>query len=142
MYGVDFTDALNEWLEQVSKLANLTPDQQTNITKAGAEIYKEKLEQATKSKHYSSHDDKTYGHMADNITFQGADIDGKKTGISSVGWNNHYHAMNAMRLNDGTKSIRADHFVTELQDSEKVKNEVLMAEKNEYEKLVKKVGGD
>jgi hypothetical protein len=50
--------------------------------------------------------------------------------------------MNAMRLNDGTKSIRADHFVTELQDSEKVKNEVLMAEKNEYEKLVKKVGGD
>ena len=32
-------------------------------------------------------------------------------GSATVGWPNRYHAMNAMRLNDGTVHIKADHFV-------------------------------
>ena len=41
-------------------------------------------------------------------------------------------------LNDGTKKMAGSHFVTEIQQSKKVLEEVLTAEKSEYDKLIRK----
>lgn len=137
---VSLDGALDDWLKQVQKLANLTPKEQAKITKAGAEVFRQELEDATREKHYSSHKDPVYGHMADNVTLQAKNIDGRVTGVSTVGWENRYHATNARRLNDGTKKYTADHFVTNVQQSKKVLEKVLAAEKAEYEKLIRKRG--
>lgn len=139
--GMD--DFLQMWLNKVKKIStDLTPKQQAKITKAGADKYMELLRDETRSKHYSSHDDKVYGHAADHIIDMAKDVDGKVTGVSSVGWDNYYHAMNMSRINDGTKKLRGDHFITNLQQSEKVKDAVLRAESAEYQKLIKKEGDD
>ena len=102
----------------------------------------EMLRNETRSKHYSSHDDKTYGHAADHIVDMARSIDGRVTGVSSIGWDNFYHAMNMSRVNDGTRKMRGDHFITNLQQSEKTKEAVLKAESEEYQKLIEKAGDD
>ncbi|MCS4488379.1 HK97 gp10 family phage protein [Streptococcus sp. SQ9-PEA] len=136
MAGID--SALAEWLEEVKHLADLTPKEQANITKAGADVFKSELEKETKKRHYSSHKNSVYGHMADNLAVQAKNIDGRMTGVSTVGWNNPYHASNARRLNDGTKKYKADHFVTNVQDSQVVQARVLQAEKEAYERVIEK----
>ncbi|WP_461241093.1 HK97-gp10 family putative phage morphogenesis protein [Paucilactobacillus sp. N302-9] len=137
----DLDEVLDEWLEQVKDLGDITPAEQAKITKAGADVYESKLQSATKEKHYSHHNDKKYGHMADHITKQATNIDGKKTGVSTVGWDNAYHAANARRLNNGTKKYSADHFVTNLQNSDSTINDVLLAEQAAYQEFLKKRGG-
>ncbi|QLQ50957.1 HK97 gp10 family phage protein [Lactiplantibacillus plantarum] len=124
-------EQLESWLEQAR---NLVPDevQQERITKAGAKVLASKLSQTTREKHYSNHNHEKYGHMADNVSYQSTDIDGEHDGSSIVGWTNKYHDMNAMRLNDGTKHIKADHFVDQnLEDSQ---DAVFEAELKEYQK--------
>ncbi|WPU43974.1 hypothetical protein [Limosilactobacillus reuteri] len=139
--GMD--DFLQMWLKKVKLISTeLTPKQQAKITKAGADAYMQKLRAVTREKHYSSHKDKTYGHAADHITNQAKDVDGNVTGVSSIGWDNPYHAMNMTRLNDGTRKIRGDHFITNLQQSEEVQEDVLKAESAEYQKLIQKEGDD
>ena len=139
--GMD--DFLEMWLKKVKLISTeLTPKEQAKITKAGADVYMEKLRATTRAKHYSSHNDKTYGHAADHITLQAKDIDGKVTGVSSVGWDNSYHAMIMYWLNDGTRKLRGDHFITNLQQSEEVQEDVLKAEAAEYQKLIQKEGDD
>lgn len=139
--GMD--DFLQMWLNKVKKIStDLTPKQQAKITKAGADKYMELLRDETRSKHYSSHNDKVYGHAADHIVDMAKNVDGKVTGVSSIGWDNYYHAMNMYRINDGTKKMRGDHFITNLQQSEKVKDAVLRAESAEYQKLIKEEGDD
>lgn len=139
--GMD--DFLQMWLNKVKKISTgLTPKQQAKITKAGADKYMELLRDETRSKHYSSHNDKVYGHAADHIVDMAKNVDGKVTGVSSIGWDNYYHAMNMSRVNDGTKKMKGDHFITNLQQSEKVKDAVLRAESAEYQKLIKEEGDD
>lgn len=137
---VGMEQALQDWLNQVSYLSNLSINEQTKITSAGAKVYKDELEKATREKHYSKHDDKVYGHMADGIVIQKSNVDGMKIGVSTVGWPNSFHATNARRLNDGTKNYTADHFVTNVQQSQDVLQKVLLAEKAEYDKIIGKRG--
>lgn len=134
---VELGEALDQWLKQVEDVSNLTTAERAEITGAGAKVYKDKLEAVTNEKHRSNHDDKKYGHMADNITAHKTNIDGQRDGTSTVGWNNSYHAANARRLNNGTKKYHADHFVTNTQES--AIDDVLAAEAEAYRRKVKKV---
>ncbi|WP_311408374.1 HK97-gp10 family putative phage morphogenesis protein [Liquorilactobacillus uvarum] len=134
MAGLD--DALNEFMRQVKEQAELSVEETQQVTKAGAEVYKDELYKATKEKHYSNHKDEKHGHMADSIISQDRDIDGDKNGKSTVGFDS-YHAQNARRLNDGTKKYKADHFVTNVQDSPEVQEKVLRAEYEVYKKITK-----
>lgn len=134
MANDDIADQLENWLKDVHKLV---PDEaeQERITKAGAKKLANNLTEVTRKKHYSSHKDEKYGHMADNVSYQSTDIDGEHDGSSIVGWTNKFHDMNARRLNDGTKHIKADYFVDQnLADSQ---DDVFNAMLNEYKK-----GGD
>ena len=65
-----------------------------------------------------------------------------KNGKSTVGWENRYHAQNARRLNDGTKKYDADYFVTKVHNDSTVQKKVLLAEKVEYEKIMRKKGAN
>lgn len=47
---MDMDDALEEWLKQVSKAAELSINDQEKITKAGADVYAKKLAETTKRK--------------------------------------------------------------------------------------------
>lgn len=138
----DLDQALKQWLEDVKQVAEMTPAEQAKITKAGAKEFRDLEEQVTREKHYSSHDDKVYGHMADHVTLQDTNVDGEKNGVSSAGWDNPYHAMNARRLNDGTKKRPADHFIEDLRNDPETINKVLTAEQTEYQKLLKKIEGE
>ncbi|MCH3989874.1 MAG: HK97 gp10 family phage protein [Lactobacillus sp.] len=106
--------SLEEQLEAFRKrVAACVPnkEQQQKATEAGAKYFAQELSKITKEKHYSNKKDAKYGHMADHISFHAGNGDGVMDGSSTVGWTNRYHAMNAMRLNDGTVHIKADHFV-------------------------------
>lgn len=131
MANNDMADQLASWLKDVHKLVP-NEEEQERITKAGAKKLAENLTEVTRKKHYSSHKDEKYGHMADNISYQSTDVDGERDGSSIVGWTNKYHDMNAMRLNDGTKHIKADYFVDKnLEDSQ---DDVFNAMLEEYKK--------
>ncbi|MCA1344055.1 HK97 gp10 family phage protein [Lactiplantibacillus pentosus] len=127
----DMADQLENWLKDVHKLVPNEAEQE-RITEAGAKKLADNLTEVTRKKHYSSHKDEKYGHMADNISYNSNDIDGEHDGSSIVGWTNKYHDMNAMFLNDGTKRIKADHFVDQnLADSQ---DDVFNAMLDEYKK--------
>lgn len=139
----EMDDFLQAWLDKVKKVSSeLTPEQQSQITKAGADVYMKRLRDVTNAKHRSSHHDKKYGHAADHITDQAANVDGKRTGVSTIGWDNHYHAMNMWRVNDGTRKMKGDHFITNLQQSQDTVEAVLNAESEEYQKLIDDAQGD
>ena len=140
---IEMDDFLQQWLEKVKTISTeLAPKEQEKITAAGAEVLKDKLQQVTREKHYSNHNDRTYGHAADNIGMMKSDVDGDHNGASTVGWNNHYHAMNMMRLNDGYKGYTADHFVTNLIQDNNTSTAVLQAESEAYQKMLNAKGGD
>lgn len=108
--------SLEEQLAQYQReLAKLVPNekQKMKANHAGAEVLQKRLTEVTREKHYSNKKDEKYGHMADNIKISDKNADGITDGSATVGWPNRYHAMNAMRLNDGTVHIKADHFVDE-----------------------------
>lgn len=132
--GLD--DALNDWLKQVNEVTNLSFADQAKITKAGAQEFKKQLEEETRAKHYSNHNDKAYGHMADSVIMKNTNGDNEKDGTSIVGFDK-YHDANARRLNNGTKKYHADNFVTNLRENSM--DAVLRAEAEEYKKLM---GGD
>lgn len=141
--GVSMDEFLKKWLKQVKAIStDLTPKEKEQITSAGGQVFKEKLTQTTREKHFSTHNDKKYGHAANNIDMMKSDVDGDHNGNVTVGWNNHYHAMNMMRLNDGYKGYTADHFITNLIQDNDVSSAVLKAESDEYQRILKEKGGD
>lgn len=135
---MDMDEALGQWLKQVSKAAQLSISDQEKITKAGADVYAEKLAEVTKEKHPSTKGNGgKYGHLVDNITSQKGDVDGQHNGQSSVGF--HNKAYIARFLNDGTKNIRGDHFVDNSRDD--AKDAVFAAEAEKYQAMIAKANG-
>lgn len=140
---ISMSDFMKRWLEEVKDISiNLTPEEQAKITEAGAEVMAEKLTAVTNAKHRPHHNDKVYGHAADHITYMAKDVDGETNGASTVGWDNHYHAMNMMRLNDGYKGYTGDHFLTNLQQDKSTSDAILKAESDKYQELINKKKGD
>lgn len=135
MSGLD--DALNDWLKDVESAQKLSIAEQAEITKAGADVLQKKIADETKSKHYSKKKRPVNGHMADSVIVINTDVDGVKTGVSTVGFDK-YHAGNARRLNDGTKRIKADHFIDNARDS--ATDAVMDAESKTYREILKQKG--
>lgn len=134
----DMEEILDSWLKQVESLADVSISDRAKITGVGAEVFRRDLEAETNKRHRSNHNDKVYGHAADHITMQRSNSEGRRTGVSTAGWENRYHAMNMQRLNDGTRKYTADHFVDNLRKSDAEIEKVLLAESAEYKKLVEK----
>ncbi|NME21799.1 phage tail protein [Lactobacillus reuteri] len=136
--GLD--DALDLFVKQLEKSTKLNVVEKQTITQAGGAVFRDHLREETSAKHRSNHNDKTWGHAADNIDMYSPRGNSSKYGTlfgdTLVGWKNRYHAMNMERLNDGTRFIKADHFVTNLRNDPTVRSEILAAEKAAYSKIM------
>ncbi|PEG89559.1 phage tail protein [Lactobacillus sp. UMNPBX7] len=143
---INLDDAINKWIKKVKNASELSEADRLDINMAGADVFEKALRDETNAKHRSSHKDESFGHAADNIgkyAPKGLSKDsGVKLGSFLVGWKNRYHAMNMLRLNDGTKKIVGDHFVTNLRQNGTVRSEMLKAEKERYEEIIRKKGDD
>ncbi|GEK06652.1 HK97-gp10 family putative phage morphogenesis protein [Schleiferilactobacillus harbinensis] len=135
---MDMSEALDEWLKQVSKAAQLSIKDQEKITKAGADVLATKLQEDTKAKHPDTKGDGgAYGHLSEDISAAVGDIDGDHNGKSVAGFGSK--AFVARFLNDGTKKIHGDHFVDDARDD--AKDAVFAAEAEEYKKIIAKLSG-
>lgn len=137
---MELDKALTTWLDNVQQTVHLTPSETATVTGAGAKVLSYHLRDTTKRKHYrvrvTGQDDT---HLADAVTYQRTDIDGDKTGASTVGFTVN-KAYIARFLNDGTKRIRGDHFVDVARQD--AKNKVIAAEAAKYQELVRRKWGD
>ena len=133
-------EALNMFIKQVENSSSkLTTTDKQEIALAGAQVFEKAERDETNAKHRSSHHDDTYGHAADGIgLYQPSGLDDAETLVGSyvVGWKERYHAMNMMRVNDGTSWIVGDHFITNLRKNANVQQRMLAAEKAAYDRIV------
>lgn len=123
--------------------AGLTEEDQKAINIKGAQVFEKAEREITNEKHRSNHHDEKFGHAADNVGITGVGSTGNyngkiKVGSYIVGWKNKYHAMNMMRVNDGTSTIVGDHFITNLRKDSTVRQRMLEAEKAEYDRIIKR----
>lgn len=133
---MDMSEALDQWLKQVSKAAQLSIKDQEKITKAGADVLASKLTEATKEKHPDTKGDGgAYGHLSEDISAAAGDIDGDHNGKSVAGFGDK--AFVARFLNDGTKHIKGDHFIDNARND--AKDDVFAAEQAEYNKIIAKL---
>lgn len=141
---INLDDAINKWIKKVKNASELSEADRLDINMAGADVFEKALRDETNAKHRSSHKDAAWGHAADGIgkyALKGLSKDsGVKLGSFIVGWKNRYHSMNMLRLNDGTKKIVGDHFVTNLRQNSTVRSEMLKAEQERYEEILRKKG--
>lgn len=135
---MEMDEALEEWLKQVSKAAELSINDQEKITKAGADVYAKKLAEVTKEKHPNTKGTGgKYGHLSEDISSATGDIDKEHNGNSIAGFGDK--AFVARFLNDGTKKIHGDHFVDNARDD--AKDAVFAAEQEEYQAIIAKLNG-
>lgn len=135
---MEMDEALEQWLGQVSKAAELSISDQEKITKAGADVYAKKLAETTKEKHPNTKGTGgKYGHLSEDISSATGDIDKEHNGNSVAGFGDK--AFVARFLNDGTKKIHGDHFVDNARDD--AKDAVFAAEQEEYEAIIAKLNG-
>ena len=141
-------DVLSKWMKQIqNQTTGLTLADKTAISEAGGKVFMDALRKETKAKHYSNKKDPKFGHMADHISIM---LDGKSrrsvntdfNGGVLVGWDNRYHAMYVMRLNNGTKQIVGDHFLTNLRNNNELRSKILQAEKSKYDEIASRKGDD
>lgn len=119
-----FENAMNEWLDAVGGLTNLTIEERETVNKAGAEVLNAKLAESAKDKHYqlparNGHSKRGVAHLADSVISgqlegQGANGDiavgFAKNGTKGDGGKSINHARIARFLNDGTVKMQGDHF--------------------------------
>lgn len=146
MDALDLGDALEQWIHRKAKqTANMSIVDKADIVNAGAKVFEKALREETNRKHRSRHNDKTFGHAADHIgRWQPKDgASGIRYGSYIVGWDNKYHAKNMLWINDGTKKLEADHFITNLRHDDGIRARILRAERAKYEQIIaKKKSGD
>ncbi len=134
----DLSEQLDDMLQQIGGIVNLTIEEREEITHAGATVLAKNLRQATiDSGHYNANrkiGDMT--HLADSI--QIGNLKGTATdGSSAVGFTkpDANHSRIARFLNDGTRYIKGDSFIDNARDNSS--EEVLKAEAEVFERIIK-----
>lgn len=151
----DLDDKLEKWLSTVEQKYDLTAEQKSKITGAGAAVFAETLKKNTpvSSEHYNSgrsvghtnwkHNEKPRKtkHLRDSITFKPGFTSGKiHFGNTTVGFDSKYQAMVARYVNNGTagmspKEVKNMHFIEKSQLE--AKNAVLKAEAQAFKEVIK-----
>ncbi|WP_290033888.1 HK97 gp10 family phage protein [Ligilactobacillus cholophilus] len=136
---------LQDYINQLQDVADLSTDEQAKVTKAGAEEFAKELKKVTPVS------DRNTKHAKDTIIVQNTDIDGNKNGDSVVGYDSE-HAYIMRMMNDGTKyypkkkgkKFGKNHlnFYSKLFANNAVQTRVLNANARALEELIKsKQGG-
>ncbi|MGF7437899.1 HK97-gp10 family putative phage morphogenesis protein [Lentilactobacillus senioris] len=136
---VELDKALSDWLDNITEKVQLTTAEKAEITGAGAKVLADDLKEVTREKHYRERKKgRSTTHLADSVLYRKTDIDGAKTGVSTVGFDVKKQHI-ARFLNDGTKFIKGDHFVENTRRESQ--NKVVAAEKEAYTRIMKRKGG-
>lgn len=129
-----YEDWARKFLEEAkAKIPDV--DKQSQITHAGAEVLADEIKKAAKQHHYT--DSKVTVHMADDIHIADGDITGAKNGTTTVGFYTKGHI--ARFLNDGTKFIKADHWLDVA--LEQAKPKVISAMVKKYKEVTRDDAG-
>jgi len=128
----DFGKLLDYWLDNVEAVTSqLSPEEQAEITKAGAYVYADKLKKATHERHYRDGVDEEL-HLVDDVKSQNTNLGGEIDGSSTVGFGEKAYI--ARFLNNGTKFMKGDHFVENTRQ-ESI-DDILTAEAIAYKKRI------
>lgn len=123
----EFDEQIMDFLHQVKKLVPDKEEQQ-KMTKAGADVLRDRLQEETRRKHYNvehyipkKYRGRSIKHLADSIAADDKNINGEVDGSSLVGFqgvkeSGVNHARIARFLNDVTKKMRGDHFVEHVRE--------------------------
>ena len=125
-------DFINQLQNYSDNLDSLVPsiEQKQRITQAGAKVLEKNLQEVTPVSKLNRKKDK---HLKEYVMSQNTNIDGQEDGSSTVGFGKKAYI--ARFLNDGTVKMSATHFVDNaVNDSKK---EVLLANKAEYDKIMR-----
>jgi len=138
----DLSEQLDEMLQEIGGVVNLTIEEREEITQAGADVLAKNLKQATKDAgHYNANrkvGDMT--HLADSIKI--GKLKGTVTdGSSAVGFTkpDADHSRIARFLNDGTRYIKGDSFIDNARDNSS--EEVLKAQSKVFKRIVEEKRG-
>ena len=128
-------DFINQLQNYSDNLDSLVPsiEQKQRITQAGAKVLEKSLQEVTPVSKLNRKKDK---HLKEYVMSQNTNIDGQEDGSSTVGFGKKAYI--ARFLNDGTVKMPATHFVDNAVNESKT--EVLLANKAEYDKIVR--GGE
>ncbi|MGA0618158.1 HK97-gp10 family putative phage morphogenesis protein [Ligilactobacillus salivarius] len=128
-------DFINQLQNYSDNLDSLVPsiEQKQRITQAGAKVLEKNLQEVTPVSKLNRKKDK---HLKEYVMSQNTNIDGQEDGSSTVGFGKKAYI--ARFLNDGTVKMPATHFVDNAVNESKT--EVLLANKAEYDKIVR--GGE
>ncbi|MCT4418802.1 HK97 gp10 family phage protein [Leuconostoc falkenbergense] len=133
----DLSEQLDEMLQEIGGVVNLTIEEREEITQAGADVLAKNLKQATKDAgHYNAN--RKVGkmtHLADSVDV--GNLDGTKAdGSTAVGFNKKdaNHARIARFLNDGTRFIQGDSFIDNARANSS--EEVLKAQSKVFKRIV------
>lgn len=125
-------DFINQLQNYSDNLDSLVPsiEQKQRITQAGAKVLEKNLQEVTPVSKLNRKKDK---HLKEYVMSQNTNIDGQEDGSSTVGFGKKAYI--ARFLNDGTVKMPATHFVDNAVNESKT--EVLIANKAEYDKIVR-----
>lgn len=128
-------DFINQLQNYSDNLDSLVPsiEQKQRITQAGAKVLEKNLQEVTPVSKLNRKKDK---HLKEYVMSQNTNIDGQEDGSSTVGFGKKAYI--ARFLNDGAVKMPATHFVDNAVNESKT--EVLLANKAEYDKIVR--GGE
>lgn len=130
-----FEVQLGDWLKSVEGAALTSAADREKVTKAGAKALADNLEAATRARHDSGFVDSPKPHLAETVTSNPTDVDGRHDGTATVGFSAAgKKAYIARFLNDGTVYRTGDHFVDTAR-RESV-GDVVAAERAAYKKLM------
>lgn len=148
----DFEAQLKNWERQVEDLANLSTDERSKITAAGAEVYDKVLAEETPKSNIDYSVGKKAGHATEKkkahldtmVTYKdGYTADNAKTGDTDVGYDGKHFAFVAQIVNNGRKRKMSPKELANMgfiqRAQEKAKPEVLAAMEAKYNELK---GGD
>lgn len=125
-------DFINQLQNYSDNLDSLVPsiEQKQRITQAGAKVLEKSLQEVTPVSKLNRKKDK---HLKEYVMSQNTNIDGQEDGSSTVGFGKKAYI--ARFLNDGTVKMPATHFVDNAVNESKT--EVLLANKAEYDKIMR-----
>lgn len=155
MAEISLEQALQQIVDQAKEVSTELPiKDKAKITKAGAKVFKRELEQTYHNKHYRNRKTGENPHLADTVLMQNTNIDGRRTGNSTVGWGKDkayianflengtryplYTSKGHAHKNGGEVAINGDKTIDKLRHDPRVRQMIAEAEAKEYRKIVNK----
>ncbi|WP_439424829.1 HK97 gp10 family phage protein [Oenococcus alcoholitolerans] len=140
---MDASLGLDDIFENLQKAYDLSPEEQSKITLAGAKVLQKRLAEYIRQHHYRQRKLGKEPHLAETIIVDNHNPDGELDGSSAVGWpaapaREGGLGYIARFLSDGTKYIKGDDFLDRVRNS--CDDEITRAENDEYQTILQEKG--